>query len=176
MGESGKGKTTLLNILTGKINNFEGQLKWDEDSYNDINIDSIRNQMIYINQNPYIFNTTIRENLTLGENIVDERLNQIICEVGLSKWIENLPNGLNTIIDLNAKNISGGQKQRIALARGLLKNKSIILLDEPTSSLDEKSALGLEKLIFENRDLTVIMVTHNLRDEIKDIADYIVEL
>lgn len=92
----------------------------------------------------------------------------------IKKWIESLPKGINTIMNLSAKNISGGQKQRIALARGLLRNSSLILLDEPTSSLDDNSAKEIEKMLFSKEDLTVIMVTHNLRDEIKDMVDEII--
>lgn len=100
----------------------------------------------------------------------------MISTVGLDSWVSNLKDGLETVINLNAKNISGGEKQRIALARGLLKNKSILLLDEPTSSLDDKSASDIEELIFKNSSLTVIMVTHQLRESISQLADEIIEL
>ncbi len=96
--------------------------------------------------------------------------------VGLDSRVSNLKDGLETVINLNAKNISGGEIQRIALARGLLKNKSILLLDEPTSSLDDKSASDIEELIFKNSSLTVIMVTHQLRESISQLADEIIEL
>lgn len=96
--------------------------------------------------------------------------------VGLDSRVSNLKDGLETVINLNAKNISGGEIQRIALVRGLLKNKSILLLDEPTSSLDDKSASDIEELIFKNSSLTVIMVTHQLRESISQLADEIIEL
>lgn len=174
VGDSGKGKTTLLNIISGKINNYEGEIIWDDINYNLLDIVKIREQITYIRQDPYIFNASIKENLTLGDNFSENDIYNVLNQVGLNKWIESLPKGINTIMNLSAKNISGGQKQRIALARGLLRNSSLILLDEPTSSLDDNSAKEIEKMLFSKEDLTVIMVTHNLRDEIKDMVDEII--
>ncbi len=176
VGKSGKGKSTLLNILSGKVDNYDGQIKWDEINYKTIGLNNIRNQITYIRQDPYIFNASIKENLTFGSNIDQIEINKVLNEVGLKDWIDSLANGLDTIMNLSAKNISGGQKQRIALARGLLRKKSVILLDEPTSSLDENSAYELEKLLFSKSDLTVIMVTHNLREDIRLISDEIIRL
>ncbi|MFM1536206.1 ATP-binding cassette domain-containing protein, partial [Helcococcus ovis] len=141
-----------------------------------INKDSIRNKIIYLNQNPHIFNASIKENILLSENISIDRLNKVIKDVGLEPWIKTLPDGINTIIKMNGKNISGGQKQRIVIARGLLRNKDIILLDESTSSLHNEAAVEIEKMIFSNNDLTVIMVTHLLREEIKNMIDDIIKM
>lgn len=176
VGKSGKGKSTLLNILSGKVDNYEGEIKWDNINYRTMGLNNIRNQITYIRQEPYIFNASIKENLTFGNDISQLEINRVIYEVGLKDWIDSLPNGLDTIMNLSAKNISGGQKQRIALARGLLRNKSVILLDEPTSSLDKDSAFELEKLLFSRNDFTVIMVTHNLREDIKLISDEVIKL
>lgn len=91
-------------------------------------------------------------------------MENILKQVGLRDWIDSLELGLETIIDYQAKNISGGQKQKIILARGLLRNKKVVLLDEITSSLDNQSALEIEKLLFDNDKLTVVMVTHHLSE------------
>lgn len=176
IGDSGKGKTTLLNILIGKLENYDGDIMWDNKNIKEINKDSIRNKIIYLNQNPHIFNASIKENILLSENISIDRLNKVIKDVGLEPWIKTLPDGINTIIKMNGKNISGGQKQRIVIARGLLRNKDIILLDESTSSLHNEAALEIEKMIFSNNDLTVIMVTHLLREEIKNMIDDIIKM
>lgn len=176
IGDSGKGKTTLLNILIGKLENYDGDLMWDNKNIKEINKDSIRNKIIYLNQNPHIFNASIKENILLSENISIDRLNKVIKDVGLEPWIKTLPDGINTIIKMNGKNISGGQKQRIVIARGLLRNKDIILLDESTSSLHNEAAVEIEKMIFSNNDLTVIMVTHLLREEIKNMIDDIIKM
>lgn len=176
VGKSGKGKSTLLNILSGKIKKYTGNIKWDDINYRNIGLNNIRNHITYITQEPYIFNASIRENLTFGKNIDKAEINKVLSDVGLGERINSLSNGIDTIVNLSAKNISGGQKQRIALARGLLRKKSIILLDEPTSSLDDNSAHELEKLLFSRSDLTVIMVTHNLREDIRLISDEIIKL
>ncbi|MFM1572503.1 ATP-binding cassette domain-containing protein [Helcococcus ovis] len=176
IGDSGKGKTTLLNILIGKLENYDGDIMWDNKNIKEINKDSIRNKIIYLNQNPHIFNASIKENILLSENISIDRLNKVIKDVGLEPWIKTLPDGINTIIKMNGKNISGGQKQRIVIARGLLRNKDIILLDESTSSLHNEAAVEIEKMIFSNNDLTVIMVTHLLREEIKNMIDDIIKM
>ncbi|EHR36339.1 hypothetical protein HMPREF9708_01345 [Facklamia languida CCUG 37842] len=137
---------------------------------------TIQDQIIFIDQDPYIFNASIRENITLLDSYSEREIQEVISAVGLDSWVSNLEDDIETVINLNAKNISGGEKQRIALARGLLKNKSILLLDEPTSSLDDKSASDIEELIFKNSSLTVIMVTHQLRESISQLADEIIEL
>ena len=176
LAESGKGKTTLLNILIGKLNKYDGKIMWDGKNIRDISKESIRSKIIYLNQNPHIFNASIRENILLSEDISEERLNKVIKEVGLESWINSLPNGIDTLISMNGKNISGGQKQRIVIARGLLRDKKIILIDEATSSLHNDAAIEIEKMIFSNKELTVIMVTHLLRQEIKNMTDDIIKL
>lgn len=162
--ESGKGKSTLLNIMNRRLEPTKGNIYWDNISYKDLDITSLHNSIIYIDQNPHLFNATIRENIILNESIEEGRLENILKQVGLSDWIDSLELGLETIIDYQAKNISGGQKQKIILARGLLRNKKVVLLDEITSSLDNQSALEIEKLLFDNDTLTVVMVTHHLSE------------
>ncbi|MGX7140925.1 ATP-binding cassette domain-containing protein [Facklamia languida] len=176
IGSSGSGKSTLLNIIAGKISDYSGKIEWDNVNYHKIMKRALQDQIIFIDQAPYIFNASIRENITLLDSYSERDIQEVISTVGLDSWVSNLKDGLETVINFNAKNISGGEKQRIALARGLLKNKSILLLDEPTSSLDDKSASDIEELIFKNSSLTVIMVTHQLRESISQLADEIIEL
>lgn len=135
--------------------------------YRNINRKSLREQLLYIEQSPHIFNLSIKENITLNQEIDEEKLESAITNSGLNHWLERLPNGIETIIDSNAKNLSGGQKQRIALARGLVMDKKIILLDEGTSSLDENSSNQIEETLLNNPNLTVIIVTHHLKSGLK---------
>ena len=176
IGSSGSGKSTLLNIIAGKISDYLGKIERDNVDYHKIMKRTIQDQIIFIDQEPYIFNASIRENITLLDSYSEREIQEVISAVGLDSWVSNLEDGIETVINLNAKNISGGEKQRIALARGLLKNKSILLLDEPISSLDDKSASDIEELIVKNSSLTVIMVTHQLRESISQLADEIIEL
>lgn len=161
VGESGKGKTTLLKLIMGYLSDYEGNIKFDNINYEKINFESIRDQIIYINQKPHIFNVTIEENITLGQDYSKDEINCVIEELELSQWIESLPDGLQTKIKYNGSNLSGGQSQKIALARGLITGKQIILFDEGTSSLDKKAASSIEQLLISST-LTVLMITHHL--------------
>lgn len=123
-----------------------------------------------------MFEGTIRYNITLGEEFTEEQLKQAIIDSDLENLIRNLPDGLDTPVGEAGRSLSGGQRQRIALARGLIRGKTCILLDEGTSNLDERSALKIEESLVNNPDLTVVMITHRLRDAIKERLDGILEL
>lgn len=167
IGDSGSGKSTVLNLLSGRLTEYSGKITFDSMDYRNINRKSLREQLLYIEQSPHIFNLSIKENITLNQEIDEEKLESAITNSGLNHWLERLPNGIETIIDSNAKNLSGGQKQRIALARGLVMDKKIILLDEGTSSLDENSSNQIEETLLNNPNLTVIIVTHHLKSGLK---------
>lgn len=176
IGESGSGKTTLLNIIAGRLTQYTGKCSFDAINYKQIKRKSLREQILYIDQSPHIFNTTIRENITLNQEIDDEILETAIKKSGLKNWLNNLPNGIDTVIDSNAKNLSGGQKQRIALARGYVTNKKIVLLDEVTSSLDKNSADQIEETLLSDPNLTVVLITHHLKSNLINKIDKIYQI
>lgn len=126
---------------------------------------------MYITQSPHIFNDTLLANITLGSKISTEMLDQILDDVGLTSLINSLENGLDTTIEYNSKNISGGQRQRIALARGLVLEKQIFILDEITSSLDTHSAKSIENILLTKSGVTVIIVNHNISKETEKLLD-----
>lgn len=171
IAESGRGKSTILNLLSGKHEKYNGEIYWDGIPYSELEMFSIREQIIYINQQPRIFKASIKDNIILNKYILPEELDEVIEKVGLKKWINTLENGLDTLIDFEAKNISGGQRQRIALARGLIQEKKIVFLDEVTSSLDEESAKEIECMILKQTNLTVLMVTHHISKEVENMID-----
>ena len=175
-GPSGSGKSTLLNILIGKLTDYTGSVTFSNLELNKISGKSLRENILYIDQAPYLFSGTIRDNITLGESFSKDAFNQIIEEAALEDIINALPYGLDTNIGESGRLLSGGQRQRIALARGLIRGKRIILIDEGTSSLDETSALRIEENLINNPNLTVIMITHQLRDEIKYRLDGVLTL
>ena len=129
-----------------------------------------------IEQNVFLFNTTIRENITLGEDFSEEQLHAAIQGSALSADLAAMPDGLDTVVGEDGSNLSGGQKQRVAIARALIHNRSILLVDEGTSALDQKNADLVEKSLLTNPDLTLILISHHLSAERRAQFDHVYEL
>lgn len=176
IGPSGSGKSTLLNILIGKLTEYTGSATFANLELKETEGKMLRENILYIDQAPYLFSGTIHDNITLGEVFSEDAFDQVIKDAALEDIIFKLPLGLHTDVGEAGRLLSGGQRQRIALARGLIRGKSIILIDEGTSSLDEASALRIEESLINNPDLTVIMITHQLRDSIKNQLDGVLAL
>jgi ATP-binding cassette subfamily B protein len=174
VGSSGQGKTTILKLLSATLPDYQGTLSWDGQSYTNLDANTLRNQVTYIDQSPYIFNDTIRFNITLGNHVAENELQQVLAASCLTDFVTVQPHGLDTLLEHDGVDISGGQKQRIALARGLIRHSRIIMSDEGTAALDPKNALAVENLLVNLPNTTLIMVTHNLRDEIKTHMDQII--
>lgn len=176
VGPSGSGKSTLLNLLIGKLLDYTGSITFSTLELKEINGKDLREHILYIDQAPYLFSGSIRYNITLDEDFSDSSLKQVIIDAALEDIIDKLPEGLDTDVGEAGRLLSGGQRQRITLARGLIRGKNIILIDEGTSSLDESSALRIEENLINNSDLTVIMITHQLRERIKNQLDGVLVL
>lgn len=176
VGASGSGKTTLLNILNGKLTDYSGSVQFSGNELNQLSGRELREHILYMDQIPYLFHGTVRENITLGETYTDEELAKVLKASSLEEVVATLPLGMDTDIGEAGRLLSGGQRQRVALARGFLRGKKIILLDEGTSSLDEKSALEIEQQLLANEDLTVLMITHQLCEAIRSKLDKVVVL
>lgn len=174
VGDSAAGKTTLLNLLSGLLRQYQGSLSLANIDYKSLSDKQLHDVIGYVQQVPYIFDASLRWNLTLGEDYPDAQLNEVIRQTGLEPLVKDLAGGLDGKLDVNK--LSGGQKQRISFARGLLRDKPIYLLDEFTSSLDKKSSLELEKLIMNKPNTTVIMITHHLHKVIEQMADKIINV
>lgn len=172
VGKSGSGKSTLLNIINNNLSDYEGSIVLNDIELSTISKDSVLDLILYIDQNPYLLEGTIRENIVLGDRFDDKEIEKLLNYVQLNQFVNNLDFELIEA----GNNVSGGQKQRLALARGLIRNKKIILLDESTSSLDQETAFEIENLILNMEDATVIMVNHNLTPSIKDKLDGILNL
>ena len=176
VGPSGSGKTSLISILSGFNKQSSGEILINNEATS-LNSNSWTSKISYISQFPYIFPDTIKNNILFYEKDIvnDERLKEVCKLVGLDKFIEELPNGYDTFIGEAGNELSGGQAQRIAIARALISNREIIILDEPTSHLDIETEFEIkEKLLqlFEGR--TVIIATHRLHW--LNNMDYIVNL
>ncbi|MFD1410705.1 ATP-binding cassette domain-containing protein [Lapidilactobacillus gannanensis] len=175
MAPSGSGKTTLLNIIFDMLVDYQGQLLVDGQDYHQLSESAIQARMLYVDQHPYIFSATLRENILMGRPASAAQLQEICDICGVNEFLPQLDNGLDTMLRHGGDNLSGGQMQRIAMARMLLSDRPILLLDEITSALDAKTALRIEQKILSQTDKTIIMVTHNLHDEIRPLVDQTVD-
>ena len=184
VGDSAAGKSTILNLIAGLLRNNSGDIKMNDSgdikmndiSYSAISDNDLHEKISYLQQDPYIFSASLKWNLTLGKNIPDAEINNVIHECGLEDMIAKLPNGVDTVLNDQGEQLSGGQKQRISFAREILRDTPIYLLDEATSALDKSASVKLEKAILSKKNKTVIMVTHHLREEIKQLANKVINL
>ena len=166
-GPSGRGKSTLLKLLLGWLPDYTGTIRFDKKDAKDFTSEQLHQQMSYIEQDVFLFNTTIRDNITLGEDFTDELIDRAVRASALAGDLANMPLGLDTPVGEDGSNLSGGQKQRVAIARALIHNRSILLVDEGTSALDQKNADIVEESLLQNPDLTLILVSHHLTPERK---------
>lgn len=167
-GPSGCGKSTLLKLLLGWLPDYSGAIFFDSTNVKEYTSRQLQQSMSYIEQNVCLFNTTIRDNITLGGGFTDAQLEEALQCSALIHDLANLPQGLDTPVGEDGSNLSGGQKQRVAIARALIHNRSILLIDEGTSALDQKNADIVEKSLLNNPNLTLILVSHHLSQERKE--------
>lgn len=157
IGESGCGKSTLLKLMAGLYVPSSGEITVDGVS----RPDEIIKKVSVVMQSPMLLPLSIIENITMGHEYEKEKIDKIIESANLKKWIDSLPEGLDTYLGDRADELSGGQAQRIAIARAMFKDAKILLLDEPTSALDgENAASVLEAISHFTADKTVVHVTH----------------
>jgi len=172
VGESGSGKSAILALLMGFYEPLQGKVLLDGVSLDDFNIDSYRARIGYVPQGSTLFGISIRDNLLFGKlDATDEQLWHVVKLVRLEEFIHSLPEGFNTILGARGTQVSGGQRQRLAIARALLRNPDIMILDEATSSLDGENEreileciVGKEQseseLFLDSKPKTTIFVTH----------------
>ena len=135
--------------------------------------DSVVQLSSIIHQNIYMFDETIYDNICLHEHYPEEQVEKVIADSGLTEFISELPTGLQYRVGENGSNLSGGQKQRIAVARALIRNKPILILDEGTSAIDMQTAYDIENRLLKMEDLTLITITHHLEQNLLDKYDEI---
>lgn len=176
VGDSGSGKTTLIKLILGHLSGYEGELYFDNVDIKGYSGESIRSQLAYISQDVYLFNNTLRENITLDEQFSDYDFYQALEGSCLTEFVNSLTEREHESLGENGSLISGGQRQRIALARALIRQKPIIILDEGTSALDARNAFEIESKLLTNEDLTVIMITHHLNDKLMNKYDQVINL
>jgi ABC-type multidrug transport system fused ATPase/permease subunit len=174
VGKSGCGKTTLINLLSGYYTDYNGSIRYDGKQLNSLDTNDVLLLSSTIHQNVYMFDETIYDNICLHEDYSPETVAKAVKESGLSEFISELPDGLSYKVGENGTNLSGGQKQRIALARAMIRNKPILILDEGTSAVDMQTAYDIESKLLEMKNLTLITITHNIKKEILELYDKVI--
>ena len=168
-GPSGCGKSTICNILNKYIDDYEGNILLGAINLKDINIETIRNNIVYVNQEENIFSGTIRENITLKKNISETEFQYICYLCKIDEIVKKRPLRYETYISSDENNLSGGEKQRIILARALLNKFNILILDEALSEVDRKLELNIIKNIRRlYKDKTIIYISHKMYPKIFD--------
>lgn len=164
VGKSGSGKTTIFSLLCKLYNVNAGQITIDDVDINELDEESIRNNITIISQNPYIFNMSIKDNLKLVKaDITDEEIKKA-CELAcLDEYIETLPDKYDTVVGEGGVNLSGGQRQRLAIARAFIQETEIILFDEATSALDNETQAKIQQAINNLKEnYTILIIAHRL--------------
>lgn len=164
-GKSGSGKSTLMKIISGLIRPGNGEVYIDNEVLDNDNLLAWQNQIGFVHQSPFIFNKSLRENISLSSAHDAEKMSRAIKLAGLESFLSKLPNGLDTIMGEQGSKISEGQKQRVAIARALYKEASLLLFDEATSSLD----MATQDIIIESlknlkkQNVTIVIIAHQER-------------
>lgn len=173
-GKSGSGKTTILNLLLQLFKPDKGEIIVDQDNLNDLSTAWWYSKIAIVQQNVFIFNDTLKNNVTIGRSFSDKEVINALHQAGLSDFLNDVKNNLDYQCGENGNNLSGGQKQRISIARAFLQAKPIVLFDEATSALDEKTGNDIENTLLQKKDVTVIAITH--KTNISSLYDQIFKM
>lgn len=175
-GPSGGGKTTFLRLIEKLIRPTAGNIYIDGLNIHQINDNAYYRQIAYVSQRIFLFEDTIRNNITMRRDVDQNRLEKIIEQCGLQEFISKQPNGIDTIIFDNGKTISGGEKSRLAIARALVANTPILLLDEAFASMSRSQACAIEQSVLALEDTTVINVSHVMFPENTNLYDCTIKI
>jgi putative ABC-type multidrug/protein/lipid transport system, ATPase component len=174
VGASGSGKSTLLSLLMASYQNYEGTICYDDTELRKIGSSNLYEIESIIQQNVFVFNATIRDNITMFRDFPEDEIDEAIRLSGLSALIEE--KGTDYLCGENGSGLSGGEKQRISIARSLLKKSQVLLVDEATASLDAETAYQVSSAILRLEGITSIVVTHSLDEGLLKQYDGILTL
>jgi thiol reductant ABC exporter CydC subunit len=176
VGPSGAGKTTLADVLAGFRRPSTGTYQLGDVDTSLLTGEQIRNQVLLVEHDAHLFAETIRNNLRLGKpDVTDDELDQLATRLGLTEWIDSLPERWNTRVGQGGQPVSGGQRRRLVVARALLADPAVLVLDEPTAHLDDANAVAITRdILATSGERTVAWVTHRL-DEL-DTFDRVIRI
>ena len=174
VGGSGSGKSTLLNLLMAGYSNYDGAILYDDKELRTISSESLYDLVSLIQQNVFVFNNTVRDNVTMFHKFDDNEVNTALELSGLSEFIER--RGADALCGENGCHLSGGEKQRISIARSLLRKSPVLLMDEATAALDNQTAFRVVSSILDLQGLTRIVVTHSLDENVLKRYDQILTM
>lgn len=174
VGGSGSGKSTLLHLLLGASNSYKGEILFDGTELKGISSESLYELMSNVQQNVFVFNSSIRDNITMFRSFPKEALDAAINRAHLNEFLKE--RGEEYLCGENGKGLSGGEKQRISIARSLLKKSDLLLADEATASLDAQTAYQVASDILDLNGITRIVVTHTLEENLLKRYDGIIAL
>ena len=173
IGRSGCGKTTLAKTLMGHLKEYNGNILYDYSELKELCPQSFGKISAMVHQNVYMFDETIEQNITLHQVHKAEAIQAAIVESGVSQFIDE-SRTLDSAVGENGSNLSGGQCQRIAVARALLQDKPLLILDEGTSALDRQTAVDIERRLLKLDELTLLTITHSLDSDMLNLYDEII--
>lgn len=167
-GDSGSGKTTLFKLLLGIIKPSYGTIEFEDQDGNPITPDM--SKIGYIPQEPNLFPGTIKQNITMFNCQLDNRVNLAVRDVNLDDDIKKFKDGMNSQLNLDKLNISGGQRQKIVMARAQIHDSKIILIDEGTSAIDQQATFKILKKLLQT-EATIIFIAHNFNENMRNLFD-----
>jgi ATP-binding cassette subfamily B (MDR/TAP) protein 1 len=180
VGRSGAGKSTLINLLLQFYSPTSGGILVGDTPFQAVDTSWVRQNVTFVQQNSYLFNETLRDNIAFGarnsRGVSNDQMEMCIEMANLQDTIQNLPNELNTVVGLGGNLLSGGQKQRVAIARARMKNSAFLILDEFTSALDyDNRATVMESVRKWRYGMTTVIVTHDTANILDDDFVYVLE-
>lgn len=175
VGRSGSGKTTLAKLLIKFYLPQSGNIKINDQNIGEISSYSIRQNIIYVSEEDYIFTGSVKQNLTLGESFSDEEILDISEKMGIHDFVKGIPGKYDGILLEKGRNLSKGQRQKIALARAILRKPQVLILDESMSNLDCFSENRILNLLYGNKKMTLIIISHKMNNIIDSDCIYVMD-
>lgn len=175
IGSSGCGKTTFIKLLCGYYPGYQGDICYDGTELKELDVVKLRRIVTVIHQDTFMFNASIRFNICFGEEFDEAVLQNALQCSGVARFLPSIEGGLDGECGENGSKLSGGQKQRVALARAIIRGVNLLVLDESVSAIDVETANEIESDILNMKDLTLITITHRIKDGLLEKYDRVID-